>query len=42
MPATNGHGPQGGAERVALCLRVTSEEQRERETIEIQREFLKE
>ena len=36
--ATNGHGP----ERVALCLRVSSEEQRDRETIEIQRDFLKE
>ena len=31
-----------GAERVALLLRVSSEEQRERETIEIQREFLQE
>ena len=36
--ATNGHGP----ERVALCLRVSSEEQRDHETIEIQRDFLKE
>ena len=32
----------GSSERVALCLRVSSEEQRERETIEIQREFLQE
>jgi site-specific DNA recombinase len=40
MPSTNGHGPQSGAEKVALCLRVSSEEQRDRETIEIQREFL--
>jgi site-specific DNA recombinase len=32
----------GSPERVALCLRVSSEEQRERETIEIQREFLQE
>jgi site-specific DNA recombinase len=39
MPSTNGHGPKN-AERVALYLRVSSEEQRERETIEIQREFL--
>src|SRR5215210_1127381 len=38
MPSTNGHGP----ERIALCLRVSSEEQRGRETIEIQRDFLKE
>src|ERR671920_2408733 len=30
----------GSPERVALCLRVSSEEQRERETIEIQNEFL--
>jgi site-specific DNA recombinase len=36
MPSTNGHGP----ERVALYLRVSSEEQRDRETIELQREFL--
>ena len=36
MSSTNGHGP----ERVALYLRVSSEEQRERETIEIQRDFL--
>ncbi len=40
MPNTNGHGPTPGAERVALYLRVSSEEQRDRETIEIQREFL--
>src|ERR671920_1758377 len=32
----------GLSEQVALCLRVSSEEQRERETIEIQREFLQE
>jgi site-specific DNA recombinase len=38
MPSTNSHGPQ--SERVALYLRVSSEEQRDRETIEIQREFL--
>jgi site-specific DNA recombinase len=40
MPNTNGHGPDGGAERVALYLRVSSEEQRERQTIQTQREFL--
>src|SRR5918992_2884828 len=40
MPSTNGHGPKGGAGAVALCLRVSSEEQRDRETIEIQRDFL--
>jgi site-specific DNA recombinase len=38
MPSTNGHGPK--PERVALYLRVSSEEQRDRETIEIQRDFL--
>jgi site-specific DNA recombinase len=40
MHATNGHGSSGATERVALYLRVSSEEQRERETIEIQDEFL--
>jgi DNA invertase Pin-like site-specific DNA recombinase len=40
MPSTNGRGSSGAAERVALYLRVSSEEQRERETIELQREFL--
>src|ERR671914_1924839 len=40
MPSTNGHGSSGATERVALYLRVSSEEQRDRETIEIQREFL--
>ncbi len=38
MPSTNGHGPK--PERVALLLRVSSEEQRERETITLQEEFL--
>jgi DNA invertase Pin-like site-specific DNA recombinase len=39
MPSTNnGHGSK--PERAALYLRVSSEEQRERETIDIQREFL--
>jgi site-specific DNA recombinase len=40
MPSTNGHGSKATTERVALYLRVSSEEQRDRETIEIQREFL--
>jgi site-specific DNA recombinase len=38
MPSTNGHGSK--PERVALLLRVSSEEQREKETIELQEEFL--
>jgi site-specific DNA recombinase len=38
MPTTNGHGSK--PERVALYPRVSSEEQRDRETIEIQEEFL--
>jgi site-specific DNA recombinase len=38
MPSTNGHGSK--PERVALYMRVSSEEQRERETIGLQREFL--
>lgn len=38
MPSANGRGRQ--PERIACYLRVSSEEQRERETIEIQREFL--
>ena len=40
MPSPGRH--EDGTERVALLLRVSSEEQRERETIEIQREFLQE
>jgi site-specific DNA recombinase len=40
MPNTNGHGSSGATEGIALYLRVSSEEQRNRETIEIQREFL--
>ena len=36
----NIHGPVSSAERITLCLRVSSEEQRDRETIEIQRDFL--
>jgi site-specific DNA recombinase len=38
MPTANGHGAK--PERVALYLRVSSEEQRERQSIETQREFL--
>jgi site-specific DNA recombinase len=38
MPSTNGHGAK--LERIALLLRVSSEEQREKETIELQEEFL--
>src|SRR5215211_608164 len=38
MPNMNGHGSE--PERVALCLCVSSEEQRDRETIELQEEFL--
>jgi site-specific DNA recombinase len=38
MPSTNGHDSK--PEQVALYLRVSSEEQRDRETIEIQGEFL--
>jgi site-specific DNA recombinase len=38
MPTINGHGSK--PERVALYPRVSSEEQRDRETIEIQEEFL--
>ena len=41
MANTNGHGSEA-SERVALYIRVSSEEQRDRETIEIQREFLQE
>lgn len=39
MPNTNGHC-SAQRESVGLCLRVSSEEQRDRETIEIQRDFL--
>jgi site-specific DNA recombinase len=38
MPSTNGHGSK--LERVALYLRVSSEEQREAGTIQTQRDFL--
>lgn len=40
MPSTNGHGSKGEPERVALYMRVSSEEQREKATIETQNEFL--
>jgi site-specific DNA recombinase len=42
MPSTNGHGLESETERVALYLRVSSEEQRKRQTIQTQREFLSE
>ena len=38
MPSANGHGPQ--AERMALYLRVSSEEQRDAGTIQTQRDYL--
>lgn len=41
MPSANGRASEQ-PERVGLCLRVSSEEQRDRETIEIQRDFLNE
>jgi site-specific DNA recombinase len=40
MPSTNGHGSK--PERVALYLRVSSEEQKTKETIGTQHEFLEE
>src|ERR671910_2401298 len=39
MPSTNGHGPESDGGKVALYLRVSSDEQRERESIKTQREF---
>ena len=42
MPSADNQNPQSNTDPVALLLRVSSEEQRDRETIEIQREFLKE
>src|SRR5215213_271247 len=39
MPSTNGHGPKTDVGKVALYLRVSSDEQRERESIKTQREF---
>ena len=40
MPSTNGHG--GKPERVALYMRVSSEEQKTKETIETQDDYLEE
>jgi hypothetical protein len=40
MPSINGHGSSEATKQIALYLRVSSEEQRDRETIELQREFL--
>jgi len=42
MPTTNGHGPSGATERIGLYLRVSSEEQKTKETIETQDDFLEE
>src|SRR5918997_687925 len=39
MPSTNGHGPESDVGKVALYLRVSSDEQRERESIRTQQEF---
>jgi len=39
MPSTNGHGPESDVGKVALYLRVSSDEQRERESIKTQQEF---
>ena len=39
-PSTNGHGSSEATERVALLMRVSSEEQCEKATIEIQDDFL--
>ena len=41
MPSINGHGPESDVGKVALYLRVSSDEQRERESIKTQREFFK-
>src|SRR4051812_42511341 len=40
VASTDGHSTEAGAERVALYIRVSSEEQRDAGTIETQREFL--
>jgi hypothetical protein len=40
MPSINGHGSSEATEQIVLYLRVSSEEQQDRETIELQREFL--
>src|SRR5215204_98627 len=39
MPSANGHDPNSDVGKVALYLRVSSDEQRERESIKTQREF---
>ena len=39
MPSTNGQDPNSDVGKVALYLRVSSDEQRERESIKTQREF---
>src|SRR5215207_944298 len=39
MPSTNGHGSPSDTGKVALYLRVSSDEQRDRESIKTQREF---
>ena len=40
MPNANGHGSSEATEQIAPYLRVSSKEQRDRETIQIRREFL--
>src|SRR3712207_7031561 len=40
MPSTDGHGSSEATEQITPYLRVSSEEQRDRETIQIRREFL--
>jgi site-specific DNA recombinase len=42
MPSINGHGPKDEAERVGLYMRVSSEEQKEKESIATQDGFLEE
>src|SRR5215217_9213270 len=39
MPSTNSHDPDSDVGKVALYLRVSSDEQRDRESIKTQREF---
>jgi site-specific DNA recombinase len=40
MPSTNGHGSKSGTDRIALYMRVSSEEQRNAGTIKTQGAFL--
>ena len=40
MPSRNGRGDSAGAERVALYMRVSSEEQKTKESIGTQHDFL--